>query len=210
MPNIWHICHTKHKKHQIPDVPNLIIFTTCKQYRCKFATVWNQNGIILIIFYSLFSLLSLHFILFSSLSPLFSLTGSLSSQPPIPSVLSFPFNLRSVWRWPLSPEVQAAWAMSLPLTAHEPSSSPSHRHRSPISPISLSLFWWLVVLIVVGWLRFVDRRWCGLRCGFWVGVDVGFGSALWVWDLGWVKVDEGCYGWSRSVKVVVGVCLMKW
>ena len=31
-----------------------------------------------------------------------------------------------------------------------------HRHRSPISPISLSLFWWLVVLIVVGWLILVD------------------------------------------------------
>ena len=110
MPNIWHIwhiCHTKHKKHQIPDVPNPIIFTTCKQYRCKFATVRNQNGIILIIFYSLFSLLSLQFILFSSLSPLFSLTGSLSSQPPIPSVLSFPFNLRLVWWWSLSLEAQA-------------------------------------------------------------------------------------------------------
>ena len=34
----------------------------------------------------------------------------------------------------------------------------SHRHRSLIS---LSLFWWLaeiVVVIAVGWLRFVDRR----------------------------------------------------
>ena len=198
MPNIWHICHTKHKKHQIPDVPNLIIFTTCKQYRCKFATVWNQNGIILIIFYSLFSLLSLHFILFSSLSPLFSLTGSLSSQPPIPSVLSFPFNLRSVWRWPLSPEVQAAWAMSLPLTAHEPSSS-----LSDLADLSLSLSFggWLFWLLLVGW-----DLWIGVD----VGYDVGFGSPLWVWDLGWVKVDEGCYGWSRSVKVAVGVCLMKW
>ena len=38
----------------------------------------------LIIFYSLFSLLSLHFIIFSSLSHLFSLTNSLS---PIPSFL---------------------------------------------------------------------------------------------------------------------------
>ena len=43
-----------------------------------------------------------------------------------------------------------------------------HRHlhdviiialRSHLSlSLSLSLFWWLVVLIVVGWLRFVDRR----------------------------------------------------
>ena len=160
-----------------------------------------------------------HF-LFSFLSPLsslypflFSLTSVLShrfplfSATPIPSALSFPFNLRSVWRWPLSLETQARRATSSPLIAHEPSSS-----LTDLVDLSLplSLFWWLVVLIVVGWLRFVDRCWCGLRCGFWVGVDVGFGSALWVWDLGWVKVDEGCYGWSRSVKVAVGVCLMKW
>ena len=31
-----------------------------------------------------------------------------------------------------------------------------HLHRSPISPISFSLFWWLVVLIVVGWLILID------------------------------------------------------
>ena len=39
MPNIWHICHTKHQKSLLSDVLNLIKFTTCKQYRCKFATV---------------------------------------------------------------------------------------------------------------------------------------------------------------------------
>ena len=27
---------------------------------------------------------------------------------------------------------------------------------APISPISLSLFWWLVVLIIAGWLILVD------------------------------------------------------
>ena len=144
-----------------------------------------------------------HF-LFSFLSPLsslysflFSLTSVLShrfplfSATPIPSVLSFPFNLRSVWRWPLSPEVQAAWAMSLPLTAHEPSSSPSHRHRSPISPISLSLS-----LLVVGcfdccWLAEIcgsalmwvtmwvlGRRWCGFWVGI-VGVRFEMGEGWW-------------------------------
>ena len=40
-----------------------------------------------------------------------------------------------------------------------------HRHRSPILPISLSLFWWLVVLIVVGWLILVDG---GRLIGLWV------------------------------------------
>ena len=99
----------------------------------------------------------------------------------------------------------------------------SHRHRSLIS-LSLSLLvvgWdcccdccWLAeicgsaLMWVTKWV--LGRRWCGFRRGFWVGVDVGFGSALWVWDLGWVKVDEGCYGWSRSVKIAIGVCLMKW
>ena len=40
-----------------------------------------------------------------------------------------------------------------------------HRHRSPISLISLSFFWWLVVLIVVGWLILVDG---GRLIEFWV------------------------------------------
>ena len=38
-------------------------------------------------------------------------------------------------------------------------------HRFPISPISLSLFWCLVVLIVVGWLILVDG---GRLIGLWV------------------------------------------
>ena len=158
MPNFWHIYHTKHKKHQISDVPNSIIFTTCIQYRCKFATVQNQNGIILIFFYSLFSLLSP---LFSLYHFLFSLTSILSHRFPLFSatsisfVLSFPFNLRSFWRWPLSPEAQAAWATSSPLMAHEPSSSPSHRWAIVIALWSLSLsfggwLWLLLWLLLVG------------------------------------------------------------
>ena len=39
MPNIWHICHTKYQKSLLSDVLNRIKFTTCEQYRCKFATV---------------------------------------------------------------------------------------------------------------------------------------------------------------------------
>ena len=197
MPNFWHIYHTKHKKHQISDVPNSIIFTTCIQYRCKFATVRNQNGIILIIFYSLFSLLSP---LFSLYPFLFSLTSILSHRFPlfsatsIPFVLSFPFNLRSFLRWPLSPEAQVAWATSSPLKAHEPSSSPSHCWAIVIALWSLSLS-----LLVVGWdccwlakicgsaLMWVTtwvlgRRWCGFRCGFWVdvvGVRFGMGEGWW-------------------------------
>ena len=67
MPNIWHICHTKHKKHQISDGLNLIIFTTCEQYRCKFAMVWNRCGI------------SFNLFLFSFVSPLSSLYSFLFS-----------------------------------------------------------------------------------------------------------------------------------
>ena len=64
---IWHICHTKHKKHQISDGLNLIIFATCEQYRCKFATVWNRCGI------------SFNPFLFSFLSPFSSLYSFLFS-----------------------------------------------------------------------------------------------------------------------------------
>ena len=61
MPNIWHICHTKHKKHKILNGLNLIIFATCEQYRYKFAMVRNWCGI------------SFNPFLFSFLSPLSSL-----------------------------------------------------------------------------------------------------------------------------------------
>ena len=61
MPNIWHICHTKHKKHKISDGLYLIIFATCEQYRCKFAMVRNWCAI------------SFNPFLFSFLSPLSSL-----------------------------------------------------------------------------------------------------------------------------------------
>ena len=203
MPNIWHIYHTKHKKHRIPDVPNPITFTTCEQYRCKFATVRNKNGIILIIFYSQFSLLSLHFhfIFFSSLSPVASIL----------SILSFPFNLRSVWQWPLSPEAQAAWATSSPLMAHEPSSSPS---LSDLIDLFLSLLV-VVVFIVVDWLRFVDRRWCGFWVGVDVGFDVGFGLAsMWVLGRRWCGFRRGFWvdvvgvrfgmgeGWWRLLRMI--------
>ena len=69
MPNIWHICHTKHKNGDLWDVPNLKNYTTWLQYRCKFATCNDTNRCCknFIVLYSLFSLLSLHFF-FSLLS----------------------------------------------------------------------------------------------------------------------------------------------
>ena len=67
VPNIWHIYHTKHKKHQISNELNLIIFITCEQYRCKFATVRNRCGI------------SFNHFLFSFLSPPTSLYSFLFS-----------------------------------------------------------------------------------------------------------------------------------
>ena len=68
MPNIWHICHTKHKKHKISDGLYLIIFATCEQYRCKFAMVRNWCAI------------SFNPFLFSFLSPLSSLYSFLLSH----------------------------------------------------------------------------------------------------------------------------------
>ena len=59
MPNIWHICHTKHKKYLPSDMlymPKLYHFCP---YRCKFATVWTEMVNRNIVFYSIFSLLSL-------------------------------------------------------------------------------------------------------------------------------------------------------
>ena len=64
-------------------------------------------------------------------------------------------------------EAQAAWVRPL---RSSPSSSPLQ------SRWSLSLLWWLVVLIVGGWLILVDS---GRLIGLWVW-DLG-----WVWDFGW-------------------------
>ena len=64
-------------------------------------------------------------------------------------------------------EAQAAWVRPL---RSSPSSPPLQSRRS------LSLLWWLVVLIVGGWLILVDS---GRLIGLWVW-DLG-----WVWDFGW-------------------------
>ena len=76
MPNIWHICHTKHKNGDLWDVPNLKNYTTWLQYHCKFATCNDTNRCCknFIVLYSLFSLLSLHFFF------------SLPSHSPVPSL----------------------------------------------------------------------------------------------------------------------------
>ena len=65
-----------------------------------------------------------------------------------------------------------------------------HRHRhhhSNLADLSLSRFWWLVVLIVGGWLILVDG-----------GRLIG----LWMWDLGWYWCLS--LGWSGFV---CSVCL---
>ena len=58
MPNIWHICHTKHKKPSLSDVPNAIIFATCYSiltYLPLYGQMWQM---LLLFFYSSFSLIS--------------------------------------------------------------------------------------------------------------------------------------------------------
>ena len=189
MLNIWHISHTKYHLTPFIRCSKCHIFCNMLQYRCKFATVRNQNGIIFNHFlFSFLSLLlsSLYSFLFSLTPilshrfPLFSATGSLCSQPPIPSILSFPFNLRSVWRWPLSPKVRVAWAtrspltaheplpslVSLPLTAHEPSSLPTSKTRRAI------------VIVIALW----SRRSLPLSLSLLV---VGCFDCCWLADFGW-------------------------
>ena len=88
----------------------------------------------------------------------------------------------------LSLEAQAAWARPLrssTSTLSSPSSLPLQSCRS----LSLSLFWWLVVLIVGGWLILVDG-----------GRLIGF----WVWDLGWYWcLSLGWLGWLILVDRVL-------
>ena len=82
MPNIWHICHTKHKNEASSNVSNSKNYTTPLQYRLKYEIVRTNVVKNYIVLYSLFSLLSLHFF-FS----LLSLTSSLSLLPvPVPSL----------------------------------------------------------------------------------------------------------------------------
>ena len=160
----------------------------------------------LIIFYSLFSLLSLHFILFSSLSPVLSHRFPLFSSHLVR--FFFFFNLRSVWWWPLSPEAQAAQARftSSPLTvattrefaAHgaqaiviaDVQDEKGHRHCHDVIIIvitlqsrrSLSLFFggWLFWLLLVGWFWLMVVGWSGCGCEIWDDLRSGYG--LWEWD----------------------------
>ena len=81
-------------------------------------------------------------------------------------------------------EAQAAWVSPL-------RSSPSSSLLQ--SRWSLSLLWWLVVLIVGGWLILVDS---GRLIGLWVW-DLG-----WVWDFGWWRFFFGV-----GVDIRCSVCL---
>ena len=154
-----------------------------------------KNGIWVNNFYSLFSLLSLHFILFSSLSLVPSHRFPLFSSHMVR--FFFFFNLRSVWRWPLSPEAQAACArlVSSLLTTYKPSSSPKSKTRKAIvialqSHRSVSLFFggWLFWLLLVGWFWLMVVGWSGCGCEIWDGYEIWdgprSGCGLWEWD--WV------------------------
>ena len=207
MPNIWHISHTKHKKQLPSDVAYVPKLYHLCSYRFKFATVWtdvvNQNNV----FYLAFSLLSLLVLIFSlsllKSNPALPSTEKEQNDTPIGSEekqIIFMGEATLIGSSPSSSssEAQAAWAR--PLQSSPSSLSSSSLSSLPIvitiiittliSPISLSLFWWLVVLIVGGWLILVDG---GRLIGLWVW-DLG-----WVWDFGWwcffffcVGVDIGC------------------
>ena len=158
---IWHIWHTKHKKHLPSDVVYVSKLYHLCPYYCKFVTVrtqmLNQN----IVFYSAFSLLWLLVLIFSLSSHIrpsssFNRERTKWYTPHLQTI-------SSKARWPLSSEAQAAWVRPL---QSSPSSSPLW------SRWSLSFFWWLVVLIVGGWLILVDG---GRLIGLWVvGVRLGW------------------------------------
>ena len=94
MPNILHICHTKHKKPSLSDVPNVIISATCYSiitYLPLYGQMWQM---LLLFFYSSFSLISPSVSL-SHPNPLLSLILILSSKPQ-PSLL-FHVNADANW-----------------------------------------------------------------------------------------------------------------
>ena len=81
MPNIWHICHTKHKNGVLSDVPNLKNYATLLQYRLKYETVlttiakWDN---IILLRFSLSSSIDISLSV-DSISFLLSLSLSISS-----------------------------------------------------------------------------------------------------------------------------------
>ena len=160
MLNIWHIFHTKHKK-QLPSdvvyVPKL--YYLCL-YRCKFATVQtdvvNQNDVFYLAF-SLLSLLVLIFSLSSHIRPSSSLnrertkchTPHLHGRGHSDRIIAIVIAIGGA----------SAMGEATPIIAIVIAALIS------LISLSLSLFWWLVVLIVGGLLILVDG---GRLIGLWV------------------------------------------
>ena len=200
MPNIWHICRTKHKNGALWDVPNLKNYTTWLQYRCKFATV-RTNVAKIILFYILFSLSSLFIFSF-----LFSLT--LRFPLPSPCAGSLPLRpVRDVHRQRrrrssnddgVAPTttVRSATLDLAPATHSHPRSSHSisltlshawSRRSHPETTIDLTLSHGPVTLPLSGCGFFFFFFHCNLGWsdgggGLWVvGGDSGSGGGLWGW-----------------------------
>ena len=124
MPNIWHICHTKHKNGVLSDVPNLKNYATLLQYRLKYETVLTtiaKSDNIILLCFSLssstdisLSVDSISFLLslslsISSLSSLFKKVAQDHSSPRRrshrlmlqPSLPTFRSLLIWLWEWDL-------------------------------------------------------------------------------------------------------------
>ena len=194
MLNIWHISHTKHKKQLPSDVAYVPKLYHLCSYRFKFATVWtdvvNQNNV----FYLAFSLLSLLVLIFSlsllTSDPALPIIEKEKNDTSIgfeEKQIIFMGEATLIESSPSSSpsEAQAAWARPLRSSPLRLDHHQRHRHwrrkqhgrghsdyrrrhrRSDLADLSLSLslFWWLVVLIVGGWLILVDG---GRLIGLWV------------------------------------------
>ena len=179
MPNIWHICHIKHKNEALSNVPNSKNYTTSLQYRLKYETVRIDFAKKINVLYSLFSLLSFHFF-FSLLShsPVPSLfdqsrmfIGSDNSVAPMtttrPTTLDQPCLI--------SPTLDLSNLTSRPPSISPPSlSSLSAFH-------STSLWLWVFFFFFCCNLDCGDKWWFSWSEWWW---SVGYGR--WQWQWWWV------------------------
>ena len=186
MPNIWHICHIKHKNEALSNVPNSKNYTTSLQYCLKYETVRIDFAKKINVLYSLFSLLSFHFF-FSLLShspgpSLFDQSrmfiGSDNSVAPMtttrPTTLDQPCLI--------SPTLDLSNLTSRPPSISPPSLSSLSAFHS--TSLWLWVFFFFLLQFGLWWQVVVQLIWVVVVRGLWavtVAVVVGCGGDDWWW-----------------------------